>query len=80
MRAKWRQPLATPPKGFFGAKRVFVTKTHILALWNHRQLCGYQLYTILPRRRWVAAAGHESVSWKKQQAVAWAEQQISQLG
>ena len=69
---------ANIPPGLKASIRHYRTPTHALALWDHRQCRGWQLYWVrsASRVRWIAGAGVDSVGWDDDRAIRWAEKLI----
>jgi hypothetical protein len=65
---------------FDGAEAVFRSGDWVIALWDHSECRGWQVYKFDWRGqpRWLAGAGVESVEWTDGQAQRWAEQVIAQ--
>lgn len=79
----WAKPRTTV-YGFWTADALLVTDGYLLARWNHTDCRGWQLYTVVERRRheytgvrWVVGAGAESLDWSDEQAARWAEGAIA---
>ena len=67
------------PCGFGGAEAVYATDDRLLAKWDHERCRGWQLYLLRrpSRTRWLVGAGAESLGWTAEEAMRWAEGQIT---
>ena len=75
---EWK--VITYARNFHGAQALLRTEGYLLALWNHEQCRGWQLYRFDHRgqTRWMAGAGAESLAGTDEQARRWAEEVIEQ--
>jgi hypothetical protein len=76
---------ANIPPALKNAIRAYRTASHVIALWDHAQCSGWQLYRMKSQAVnstmtvWMSGAGADSVDWTPAQAKQWAEAVLANL-